>query len=100
LGGVLVDASHRVAEVGETGARNQADIAGSDHGDTHGQAPLINRPRRNSPGRGDIPVTVGCKPRKIQRKRTADPMDRPSLMSFNLEAFGGRSRPAPSGLRS
>ncbi|MNI47080.1 hypothetical protein D3C73_1015780 [compost metagenome] len=36
LGSVLVDAGHRVAEIGETGAGHQADIARSNHGDAHG----------------------------------------------------------------
>ena len=36
LGLVLVDAHHAVAEVGETGARDEAHIAGSDHRHAHG----------------------------------------------------------------
>ena len=35
LARVLVDAGHLVAEIGEAGARNEPDIAGADHRDTH-----------------------------------------------------------------
>ena len=35
LAGILVDADHVVAELGEAGAGHQADIARPDHGDTH-----------------------------------------------------------------
>ena len=38
LAGVLVDAGHVVAEVGEAGARYQTHVAGSDHDDTHGNS--------------------------------------------------------------
>jgi hypothetical protein len=33
--GILVDAGHVMAEIGETGARDKADITGADHGDAH-----------------------------------------------------------------
>ena len=35
LAGVLVDAGHVVAEIGEAGPGNEADIAGADHRDAH-----------------------------------------------------------------
>ncbi len=47
LGGVLVDAGDLVAEVGEAGAGDQADIARTDHRNAHGalsiQAPGCDR---------------------------------------------------------
>ena len=45
LGRILVDAGDGVAEVGEAGAGNQADIACSDHGDAHGEGSLEGRRR-------------------------------------------------------
>ena len=36
LVGVLVDAGHDVAEVGKAGAGDEADVAGTDHGNAHG----------------------------------------------------------------
>ena len=35
LAGVLVDASHLMAEIGKAGPGDEADIAGADHGDAH-----------------------------------------------------------------
>ena len=35
LFGVLVDAGHVVAEIGEAGPGNEADITGADHGNAH-----------------------------------------------------------------
>ncbi len=40
---VLVDADDLDAELGKTGAGDQPDIAGADHGNTHGN-PLSGRP--------------------------------------------------------
>src|SRR4029077_20023613 len=44
---VPVDADHLMAEIGETGAGNKADIAGADHGDAHGSSVMkvTNRSR-------------------------------------------------------
>ncbi len=36
LGGILVDADHVMAEIGETGAGNKPNIAGADHRHMHG----------------------------------------------------------------
>src|SRR5690606_21845062 len=41
LGGVIVDAANVMAESGEACARDQADIAGADHDDTH-HSPLLS----------------------------------------------------------
>jgi hypothetical protein len=35
LGGVLIDAGDVMTEIGETGPRHEADIAGADHGHAH-----------------------------------------------------------------
>ena len=36
----LVDADHVDTELGETSGGDEADIAGADHGDMHGEIPL------------------------------------------------------------
>jgi len=45
LGLILVDTGHFVAEVGEAGPGNEADIAGADHGNAHfsSVAKMVNR---------------------------------------------------------
>ena len=47
LGGVLVDAGHHVAEVGETGPGNKPDVAGADHCDAHAVILLMQSGRDN-----------------------------------------------------
>ena len=40
---VLIDTNHLMAEIGETGAADQPDIAAADNGDAHGSSPVILR---------------------------------------------------------
>ena len=55
LVGVLVDAGHDVAEVGEAGAGDEADVTGTDHCNAHGWLISIQTlqacPRGVQPGR-------------------------------------------------
>src|ERR1700679_467132 len=55
LGLVLVDAGDRMAEVGETGPRDQPDIAGPHHRHAHAVSPLEPRgaKARRQPSRSD-----------------------------------------------
>ena len=72
LGRILVDAGHLMAEVGETGPRDQAHIAGSDHRYAHGRSSFSSfRPGwearemgrcgrlGNGPGAGPRPDAAG-----------------------------------------
>jgi hypothetical protein len=57
LRGVLVDAADLVAEIGEAGPGDEADIAGADHRDAHGGSIFLKRRAsagaigRGTPGR-------------------------------------------------
>ena len=48
LAGILVDAGHRMAEIGETGAGNEADIAGTDDRNTHGIPSTLTKRGRHA----------------------------------------------------
>ena len=63
LVGVLVDAGHDVAEIGEAGARDEPDIAGADHRYTQGASPKARRPA------GDA-ARAASSPRRRCRRRS------------------------------
>ena len=46
LSGFLVDARHVVPELCEAGSGHQSHVAGTDHGDAHGDQAFSKRPRR------------------------------------------------------
>jgi hypothetical protein len=57
LGGVDVEAADAVAEVGQTGAGDEADVAGADDGDVHGKK--TERSEESRPGIGHLGFALG-----------------------------------------
>jgi hypothetical protein len=62
--GILVDTGDDMAEIRETGSRNEAHISGADHGDAHAKGPCFDQPV------GPRPLT----PRRTAHERIA-PVD-------------------------